>query len=69
MFGTNWLRERLIADELRRLRAVQAQRAMPIVSQIVEYWDQVPNDERQVICETQPGLVGALIALQTVMEM
>lgn len=54
--------------ELQRLRAQQTVRAMPMVSQILEYWDQVPNDAKGTITDLAPGLVGAILGLNSAME-
>lgn len=54
--------------ELQRLRAAQAVRAMPLVSQLLECWDQVPLDARQQITELAPGVVGNILALDSAME-
>ncbi len=68
MLGANWLRELLIEDELRRLRRLQADRAMPLVSQILEAWDQIPNDAKGQMIEISPGLVGSIMGLESAME-
>jgi hypothetical protein len=57
-----------VEKALEKLRREQAARAMPLVSQLLECWDQVPLDAKQQIAELAPGAVGNILALQSVME-
>lgn len=68
MLGENWLRELLIEQDLRRLRRLQADRALPLVSQILEGWDQVPLDAKQQIVALVPGIAGSIMGLESAME-
>lgn len=54
--------------ELDRLRAAQARRVMPLVSQLLEVWEQIPNDVKSGMMELAPGIVGNILALDSVME-
>lgn len=56
------------ASEVSDLRARQARRAMPLVSQLLEAWDQVPLDAQQQITDLAPGVVGNILGLDSVME-
>lgn len=55
-------------NEVTALRRQQAARAMPLVSQLLECWDQVPLDAKQQITDLAPGVVGNILALDSVME-
>lgn len=56
------------AREVAELRRKQTVRVMPLVSQLLEAWDQVPNDVRSYMAEQAPGLVENLIALESAMK-
>lgn len=68
MLGENWLRKQLVEQDIRLLRRCQSERAMPLVSQLLEDWDQVPLDAKQQITDLAPGMVGNILALDSVME-
>ncbi len=57
-----------LGREILKLRAAQAELAMPLVSQLLECWDQVPLDARQQITDLAPGVVGNILALDSAME-
>lgn len=54
--------------ELNRLRLQQAARVMPLVGQLLDAWEQVPNDVRSGMAEQCPSLVGNILALNSVVE-
>ena len=49
-----------IDDDLRRRRAEQAKRVMPLIGPLLDAWEQLPNDVRSDIELAHPSLLWAM---------
>ncbi len=63
-----WIGQWVVNKEVEELRRLQIAKAMPIVSQILEEWEQVPNDARGALIQIAPALVGSIMGLDSAME-
>lgn len=55
-------------SELKRLRAAQAKAVMPLIGQLLDAWEAVPNDLKGEIEEGAADLAEALDSINEAME-
>lgn len=57
-----------LTKHLRGLRAAQTKRVMPLIGELLDAWDAVPNDLRASIEEEATDLAEALDSIRDAME-
>lgn len=49
-------------------RKEQSKRVMPLIGNLIDQWDAVPNDIRSLLVEQSPGLCAAMASVTRAME-